>query len=275
MWTISWCEKNQILEVKKNERVIVCMHFFLHSKLRHFSFFSPVKIVSLWMRSLDQPVQHVDTGITFFFFFSFKRILFLFFFRVCVCFLTYTFAKPPEALAQAQGPAACQWSRASEESLNEGSLGSTRTENVPKCQNVFLKTSYPKKKKKEKKLPLPSRWPWISASHFPSNSLKMLKHRIRQQKYSQKFPLSVLNSVSRMWFFFFFNMFQKVQKKKRERQGSSYHGAKRESTCFFFSFLYYLFVFICEITSRNLLSIWTNHRDDDSKKKKLILTSFF
>lgn len=80
------------------------MTFFLHSKLRHFSFFSsPVKIVSLWMRSLDQPVQHVDTGITFFFFF--KRIFF-FFLRECVW--TYTFFKPPEALAQAQGPAACQ-----------------------------------------------------------------------------------------------------------------------------------------------------------------------
>lgn len=59
-------------------------------------------------------------------------------------------------------------------------------------------------KKKEKKLPRPSRWPWKSASRFPSNSLKMLKHRIRQQKYSQKFPPSVMN------------MFQKVQKKKKE-----------------------------------------------------------
>lgn len=129
-------------------------------------------------------------------------------------------------------------------------------------------------KKKEKKLPLPSRWPWKSASRFPSNSLKMLKHHIRQQKYSQKFPLSHWTQCPGCEFFFFFNMFQKVQKKKRERQGSSYHGAKRESTSFFFSFLYYLFVFICEITSRNLLSIWTNHRDDDSKKKKLILLFF-
>lgn len=149
MWTISWCEEKSDLRGKKNERVIVCMNFFLHSKLRLFFFLSCENcvLVDAFAGPTCSTCRHRDN----FIFFSFKRILFLFYFFACVCFLTYTFAKPPEALAQAQGPAACQWSRASEESLNEGSLGSTRTENVPKCQNVFFKTAYPKRKRKKKR----------------------------------------------------------------------------------------------------------------------------
>lgn len=102
---------------------------------------------------------------------------------------------------------------------------------------------------------------------------KCQKCCMRQRKYSDWTEITwnpklvALNihwkkNLPEMNFIIFYNMFSKKKEKTRKQLPRSEKGnwpaspTSSSSTCFL----------ICEISSPNLLSIRTNHRDDDSKK---------